>query len=267
MDIQKFCKEITANAKPDKEMNGEVVKCLKNAFKQSRLSNKCEKEMAEILREQAIDIHLNPLLRVLCKNELETICQYNEYEDSSKVEECLKTALLEKKIPTIECQQEVASMIQVSQADIQVDPLLQQACALDILKFCKDVPQGNGRRKKFNLFLLLLLINCTVRFLDIKCLKIMSDKISNECQSMLVQRLEMLRNALAVSRNFRFLRPCVKNEIILGASTSSQLSRIVYSSSRVAITAILFHNNNNNIRFVFCNWNILRSKIKKSYFN
>lgn len=147
MDIQKFCKDLVAKAKPDKEMNGEVIKCLKNSFKQSRLTNKCEKEMAGILREQAIDLHLNPLLRVLCKNELDTICFYDDAEDSSKVEECLKNAFLQKRIPTRECQEEVATMIQISQADIQVDPLLQQACALDLLKFCRDIQQGNGRRK------------------------------------------------------------------------------------------------------------------------
>lgn len=147
MDIQKFCKEIIAKAKPDKEMNGEVIKCLKNAFKSSRLTNRCEKEMAGILREQAIDIHLNPLLRLVCKNELDTICFYDESEDSSKVEQCLKDAFLQKKMQTKECQEEVATMIQVFQADIQVDPLLQQVCALDLLKFCSEIQQGNGRRK------------------------------------------------------------------------------------------------------------------------
>lgn len=147
MDIQKFCKDIIARAKPDKEMNGEVIKCLKNSFKSSRLTNKCEKEMASILREQAIDLHLNPLLRVVCKNELDTICLYDETDDSSKVEECLKDAFLHKKIPTRECQEEVATMIQTFQADIQVDPLLQQACALDLLRYCNEIQQGSGRRK------------------------------------------------------------------------------------------------------------------------
>lgn len=46
-----------------RETKGAVIKCLKDQFKVSRLSNKCEKEMAVILREQALNVNLNPLIR------------------------------------------------------------------------------------------------------------------------------------------------------------------------------------------------------------
>lgn len=128
-------------------MNEPVIKCLKNAFKNSKLTETCEKEMAGILHDQALDINLNPLLRAVCRDELQTICKQNDEADAGDAEECLKTALLEKRIPTPACQNEVAAMIQESQADIQVDPPLQKACALDLLNFCSDVPQGNGRRE------------------------------------------------------------------------------------------------------------------------
>ena len=78
-----------------------------------------------------------------------TICKTND-EDNGDAEECLKDALLGSRIQTPACKVEVANMIEESQADIQVDPLLQQACALDLLNFCNDIPQGNGRRKIFN---------------------------------------------------------------------------------------------------------------------
>lgn len=148
-DIKKFCYDKIIHAKPDQELNGEVIKCLKVSFKKSRLSSKCEKEMANILRDQALDVRLNPLLKAVCKSELETICKLKEdgEEDTGDVEECLKNALMSHKIPTPACQVEVASMIEESQADIQVDPLLQRACALDLLKFCDGIPQGGGRRK------------------------------------------------------------------------------------------------------------------------
>ena len=32
-------------------------------------------------------------------------------------------------------------------ADIQLDPVLYRACAVDLKGACKDVPRGNGRRK------------------------------------------------------------------------------------------------------------------------
>jgi len=74
-------------------------------------------------------------------------------------------------------------MIEESQADIQVDPLLQQVCALDLLKFCKDVPQGNGRH--------------------IQCLRITMDngpkQLSPDCKNMLTKRLRMYENAAKVA--------------------------------------------------------------------
>ena len=145
MDINKFCSNVI-NTNHGKDLNEAVFKCLKGSFKKGVLSHKCENEMVSMLREQALDVSLNPLIRVVCKNELETICKLSD-EDSGKTEECLKNALLENRIMTPVCKVEVANMIEESQADIHVDPLLQQVCALDLLKFCKDVPQGNGRRK------------------------------------------------------------------------------------------------------------------------
>lgn len=123
-----------------------MIKCLKNSFKKSRLSNTCEQEITNILREQASDLQLNPLLRAVCHNELDTICRIEEDDDFGNAEECLKAALLNKQIPTRTCQVEVANLIQESEADIQVDPKLQQACSVDLLKFCSNVQQGNGRR-------------------------------------------------------------------------------------------------------------------------
>ncbi|RZC42697.1 Golgi apparatus protein 1 [Asbolus verrucosus] len=179
MDINKFCLNVIKNNQ-GRDLNGDVIKCLKNSFRKSVLSRRCETEMVNILREQALDVSLNPLIRVICKNELETICR-SEEDDSGKTEECLKNALIEKRIMTPACRVEVANMIEESQADIQVDPLLQQVCALDLLKFCKDVPQGNGRH--------------------IKCLRITMDnkQLSSECKDMLSKRLKMYENAAQVA--------------------------------------------------------------------
>ncbi|KAK9869440.1 hypothetical protein WA026_003195 [Henosepilachna vigintioctopunctata] len=172
IDMNKYCKNIISS-KHDKNHFNNTMDCLKTAFKQFRLSDKCEKEMAYILREQALDINLNPLLKAVCKKELEIICQVGEH---SNIEECLKRALIAKKIPTPMCQVEVANMIEESQADIQVDPPLQEACSLDLMKFCNEVPQGNGRH--------------------LKCLKLLSPhKLSSNCREMLHKRLEMYENA------------------------------------------------------------------------
>lgn len=94
---------------------------------------------------------VDAFFRTLCKNELQIICKADEYDDNTgDLEECLKDALINKKIQTPECNVEVANMIEESQADIQVDPLLQQACALDLLQYCSEISQGNGRRKSLS---------------------------------------------------------------------------------------------------------------------
>lgn len=130
----------------EKQVEDSVIKCLKIQFKQMKLTESCEKEMAEILKQKALNIELNPLIQAVCKNELNTICKFDT-DEWGKVEECLKKSLLNKKIPTPECSVEVANMIEESHADIEVDPILQRACALDLLRYCGEVEQGHGRRK------------------------------------------------------------------------------------------------------------------------
>jgi Golgi apparatus protein 1 len=72
----------------------------------------------------------------------------DEAEDGSgQVEECLKMAFSNHRIMAPGCKQEIANLIEEAKADIHVDPLLHQACGIDVSKFCGDVPQGAGRRK------------------------------------------------------------------------------------------------------------------------
>lgn len=68
-----------------------------------------------------------------------------ESGSSGKVEECLKVAFTDGRITNRACRLEVAGLIEEARADIHVDPILNQACALDITKYCIDVPPGAGR--------------------------------------------------------------------------------------------------------------------------
>lgn len=63
------------------------------------------------------------------------------------VEECLKDNFNKNTIKNRACRIEVANIIEEAKADIHVDPLLHQACAIDITKFCGEIPQGDGRRE------------------------------------------------------------------------------------------------------------------------
>lgn len=146
-DIADYCTRVVAEAKENEELNGKVINCLKQKFRQGKLMTKCEKQMTVILHDQALNYKLNPLLATLCKSEIEVLCKSREEDEEGAVEECLKNLFLAKKILTKECKIEVATLIQEAKADIHVDPILFKSCTVDLLKYCSKVEGGNGRRE------------------------------------------------------------------------------------------------------------------------
>lgn len=64
----------TVNEPKDVELRGKVLYCLKEKFRESKLEKKCENELANVLKEQALNYRLDPLLGKLCKAEIQTIC-------------------------------------------------------------------------------------------------------------------------------------------------------------------------------------------------
>jgi len=104
--------------------------------------------MIKILQEQALNYKLNPLLQVFCKSEIQELCKANvDSDEHGQLAECLKTAFLQKQIINRQCQMEVATLIAEAKADIHVDPILETACTVDLLRYCSKVSAGNGRSK------------------------------------------------------------------------------------------------------------------------
>lgn len=64
-------------------MQGKVIGCLKNKFRESKLSSSCEQQVATVLREQALNYHLDPLLSTMCHAEIETICKPSDNSDTT----------------------------------------------------------------------------------------------------------------------------------------------------------------------------------------
>ncbi|XP_055546541.1 Golgi apparatus protein 1 isoform X1 [Wyeomyia smithii] len=185
-DIADHCTEIVAGAKANEELNGKVIGCLKVKFREGKLHTDCEKQMTEVLHEQALNYKLNPLLQSVCRDEIQILCsatiESGTLEDHGKVEECLKQAFIEKKLINRACKLEVVELIQEGKADIYADPMLQRACAVDLLKYCSNVQSGNGRL--------------------LKCLQVIlqdeSKALDDECKNTLLRRMEMFRNAAMV---------------------------------------------------------------------
>lgn len=152
-DIADYCTKVVVEAKEDEELNGKVINCLKQKFRQGKLMTKCEKQMTAILHDQALNFRMNPLLASVCKSEIDILCKFDEEADEEgQVEECLKKQFMDKKIITRECKIEVATLIQEAKADIHVDPILFKSCTVDLLKYCSKIEGGNGRRKRILIF-------------------------------------------------------------------------------------------------------------------
>lgn len=196
-NIAEFCTPIVAKARRNEELNGKVVECLRTRFREGRLTEQCQAQMTEVLHEQALNYRLNPLLQAVCKDEIKVICGVTApkaaatdaggiaaIEEHGQVEECLKLAFLEHRLMSAQCKFEVATMIEESRADIHVDPLLQQACQVDLLKYCAKVQSGNGRQ--------------------LKCLQVVladqSQAMEPDCRLKLERRMEMFSNAAVVMK-------------------------------------------------------------------
>ncbi|XP_014236728.1 Golgi apparatus protein 1 [Trichogramma pretiosum] len=191
-DINKHCMYYIKHQPQNKELEGIVIGCLKSKFKESKLTTKCERQMETILREAALNYHLNPLIAALCAEEIDKLCKADENNSPGKVEECLKNKFTaDDKDMKEACRIQVAEMIEEAKADINVDPLLQKACAVDVSKYCGFVIQGAGRH--------------------IKCLQnVLKDNektLQPDCYKMLTTRIEMFKNAdkLAAPETFEEL--------------------------------------------------------------
>ncbi|XP_072403853.1 Golgi apparatus protein 1 isoform X1 [Chiloscyllium punctatum] len=187
-DIPKFCQSVLNNVKDGKELEGQVVSCLKLKYADQvltgqRLSSDCEDQIRVIIQESALDYRLDPQLQIHCTKEINTLCaeEAAAQEQTGQVEECLKINLL--KITAEPCKKEVLNMLQESKADIFVDPVLHAACGLDIKHQCASIQPGKGRQ-----------MSCLLEALEDKTVRLQPD-----CKKRLQDRLEMWSYAARVA--------------------------------------------------------------------
>ncbi|XP_048402447.1 Golgi apparatus protein 1 isoform X1 [Stegostoma tigrinum] len=187
-DIPKFCQSVLNNVKDGKELEGQVISCLKLKYADQvltgqRLSSDCEDQIRIIIQESALDYRLDPQLQIHCTKEINSLCaeEVAAQEQTGQVEECLKINLL--KIVGEPCKKEVLNMLQESKADIFVDPVLHAACGLDIKHQCASILPGKGRQ-----------MSCLLEALEDKTVRLQPD-----CKKRLQDRLEMWSYAAKVA--------------------------------------------------------------------
>jgi len=186
-DINKFCSDVVSRFKDDHEFfEGHVIDCLKQKAiqKHSKLTDQCRKEMMNILADSAHVVDADPVLEENCPNSL-AICRGRPNVDTDlKINECLKEMFESRSLKDGDaCNRHLAQIIEGAGADIHADPVLHSACAVDLRKFCRDIPQGEGR-----MFACLVTVSREQSF-----------SLEQECKIVLDKRMEMYDMAVKVA--------------------------------------------------------------------
>ncbi|XP_078689885.1 Golgi apparatus protein 1-like isoform X5 [Branchiostoma floridae x Branchiostoma belcheri] len=197
-DVPKFCRDVLAEARST-ELEGKVIGCLKAKVGKNRLSPQCEDHIKELMREAAIDYRMDPQLAQGCMEEMTKMCSEEMTNpETGSVEECLKKKFSEKNKFSKMCQTQVLRLLQEGKADIHVDPLLHQSCALDIKHYCAGIPAGEGRQ-----------MSCLLEALEDRTVHLQRD-----CEEKLKSRVEMWEYAAKVAPPETF------NELMVQMSAS-----------------------------------------------
>ena len=189
-DLKNYCQDVLLH-QGDKDtskdfLEGQVIQCLqaKLIADPDLVTPQCRHELSSVIRDEASDYRNNAIIVSECPRSIEICKQKLDKENldartayyGGKVEECLKTMFKKADIADGEvCSKLIATLIEATNIDIQADHMLYKACALDVSKFCSNIPHGSGQQ--------------------LKCLSnIIQEakyKLEAKCDALLRQRLEM----------------------------------------------------------------------------
>lgn len=151
-------------------MGGRIIGCLRSNYanKNVQLESKCITELIDVIQASKLDVQFDAKLYQNCRLILQSKCPGQDQED------CLKVLYQKNQIADPGCQQQVIRIIQEGRADIYVDQVLTMACRTDVLKYCNDIPMGDGKQ--------------------LQCLIKLGKSMSSSCQDVLAKRQELWRN-------------------------------------------------------------------------
>lgn len=176
-EIHKHCSSILIGSNSNELLDGKIIACLKKQYLLNTLSQVCEAEIVNIIREVSANVELDPILFKSCHKEITNQCS-----EDIDIHECLKSKFLSKKISNIACKREIARIIRESASDIQSDTHLHSVCLQDLKTFCFDVIPGRGQQ-----------LNCLTTLH-----RISAHKLTPECDTLLSKRLELFDSAAEI---------------------------------------------------------------------
>lgn len=166
-DMAKFCSALFEKERTTStELNGLLTECLKEHLPGHKLSATCKIQVTAMVRSAALNYKLDPVLIDKCKDDMNVLCpDYLAEIGEGHMEECLKLSFDADKIKSEECKVHVAHIIETQRADINVDPVLNEACGVDDSKYCE------GKEKGYHLACLLDVLERNPYGLKADCLK------------------------------------------------------------------------------------------------
>ncbi|XP_027200699.2 Golgi apparatus protein 1 [Dermatophagoides pteronyssinus] len=174
IEIHRHCSNIIRESKTNELLDGKVIACLKQQYLHNTLSQTCEIEIINIIREVSMNIELDPILYRVCQREIHRKCS-----NETDINECLKNRFLSKQIDDLGCKHEIARLIKETEADIESDRHLFEICLSDLKTFCSDVISGHGHQ-----------LNCLTQIHHNS-----PHRLSTECDTLLSKRIQLFEYA------------------------------------------------------------------------
>ena len=130
---------------------------------------------------------------------------FNSFPHFLTSSECLRSMFrsgnLAKEDKT--CRKVIAQRIQASEIDLSIDPILQDACSLDLVKFCRNVPAKDAKKLQCLFYILrqedpssVDKIQSSKMLKEINKVALGTDSLRKECVDVLKKRSEMFRLAV-----------------------------------------------------------------------
>ena len=179
-DITKLCGDIIIKFDEERSfLEGRIISCLKQKAIQNQdlLTAVCRTEMVSSLRDSVHLVEADPVLERACPRSVARCKTSQDMDSGLKIYECLREMFKEQRLADKdECKVQVALIVETVRTDIQLDPILYTACAVDLAKFCGNRDNGNGG-----------LFPCLVKAYEHQAIS-----LEQECRDLVGKRMEIL---------------------------------------------------------------------------
>jgi Golgi apparatus protein 1 len=195
-DAKQYCEKeynkIRNRQYGEQQLGAVISSCLRAQLARFNvpISTACKAELSFVILEAEFDIQLDPMLYKACKETIPLHCSNKIVKEGGRFEtvlECLKADFYTNLIQDQECAKQLARITQEALVDIHLDPVLHEACSVDIARICRDVPPGQSR-----------IITCLNDALEVPRIQ-----MSDQCRTKLSER-KKLWNVAHDSYNMQF---------------------------------------------------------------